>query len=279
MELGSPYTASQLRRQLAYDRLLTRVFLATPTLWGLKGAGNLLARLPHARYSLDLDLLYEGELDAAVDALREAAARDLGHHFHFEIGTPRQTLMGARGLTLPVTSRVGAPLFEPFSVDLVVELTMTGPPDEVGPLQPIELDGMVTAPYRGYPIADQIADTHCAIIERHGAHGEVPSTRYRDLVDLLLIATTQPVDATRLRAALHSEYERRSLEPPRQFEVPSAGEWEAGYRRAASDAPRLATRSLNEAVTVDARLLDPILRDRTAGTWHPTDQTWSDHRP
>lgn len=187
--------------------------------------------------------------------------------------------MGARGLTLPVTSRVGSRLFEPFSVDLVVELAVTGPSDEVGPLQPIELDGMVKTPYRGYPIADQIADKHCAIIERHGAHGELPSTRYRDLVDLLLIATTQPVDATRRRAALHSEYERRGLEPPRQFEVPSVGEWEAGYRRAANDAPRLATRSLDEAVTVVARPIDPILRDRTAGTWHPTDQTGSDPRP
>lgn len=27
-------------------------------------------------------------------------------------------------------------------------------------------------------------------------------------------------------------------------------------------------------------LLDAITaRTRTAGTWHPTDQTWSDHRP
>ena len=161
-------------------------------------------------------------------------------------------------------------------MDLVVELTMTGPPEDVGPLRPIELDGLTTVPYRGYPIADQIADKHCAIIERHGAHGELPSTRYRDLVDLLLIATTQPVDATRLRTALHSEYERRGLEPPRRFEVPEAGDWEAGYRRAANDAPALTTRSLAEAVTTVAALIDPILRDRTSGTWHPAGQTWSD---
>ena len=276
VELGSPYTASQLRRQLAYDRLLARVFLAAPERWVLKGAGNLLARLPHARYSLDLDLLYAGELDTAADALRDAARRNLGDHFRFEVGSPRETLIGARGLTLPVTSRVGSRLFEPFSVDLVVELTMTGPPEDVGPLRPIELDGLTTVPYRGYPIADQIADKHCAIIERHGAHGELPSTRYRDLVDLLLIATTQPVDATRLRTALHSEYERRGLEPPRRFEVPEAGDWEAGYRRAANDAPALTTRSLAEAVTTVAALIDPILRDRTSGTWHPAGQTWSD---
>lgn len=90
VELGSPYTASQLRRQLAYDRLLARVFLAAPERWVLKGAGNLLARLPHARYSLDLDLLYAGELDTAADALRDAARRNLGDHFRFEVGSPEK---------------------------------------------------------------------------------------------------------------------------------------------------------------------------------------------
>ncbi len=275
---GSPYTASQQRRQLAYDRLLARVFLAAPERWVLKGAGNLLARIPRARYSLDLDLLYEGELDAAVEGLRLAAAQDLRDHFRFEIGPARETLVGARGLALPVTSRIGPRLFEPFSVDLVVELTMTAPPEDVGPLQPIELDGLTTVPYRGYPIADQIADKHCAIIERHGSHGELPSTRYRDLVDLVLIATTQPVDATLLRAALHSEYERRGLDPPHRFEVPEAGDWEAGYRRTTSDAPGLEITSLDEAVSIVAALIDPILADRTSGTWHPEGQAWTDPR-
>lgn len=276
VEAGSPYTASQLRRQFAYDRLLARVFLAEPDRWVLKGAGNLLARIPHARYSLDLDLLYTGELNAAVDALREAAGRDLGDHFRFDIGSARGTLIGVRGLTLPVVSRVGPRLFEPFSVDLVVELTMTGQPETVGPLHPIRLDGLITTAYRGYPIADQIADKHCAIIERHGPHGDLPSTRYRDLVDLVLIATTQSIDAVPLHTALHSEYARRDLEPPNQFRIPDAGGWQAGYQRAARDAPGLVVTMLEEATAIVASLIDPILSGRRSGRWQPDRREWSD---
>lgn len=275
VEAGGPYTASQLRRQLAYDRLLARVFLTDPDRWVLKGAGNLLARLAGARYSLDLDLLFEGRLEAAAQALRAAVRRDLGDHFRFEVGPARERLRGAQGLTLPVTARVGPRLFEQFGVDLVVALTMTAPPEPVGPLHPIALEGLRSVPYRGYPIVDQIADKHCAILEHHGRHGELPSTRYRDLVDLVLLATTQTIDAPRLRTALTSEYEHRGLEPPGQFGVPDEGEWEAGYRRAATDAPGLEITRLDDAVATVPALLDPVLEGPTRGTWDPDARTWT----
>lgn len=68
------------------------MFLTDPERWVLKGAGNLLARIPEdARYSLDIDLLYQGGLDEAVLALREAARLDIGDHFRFEIATARKS--------------------------------------------------------------------------------------------------------------------------------------------------------------------------------------------
>jgi Nucleotidyl transferase AbiEii toxin, Type IV TA system len=49
----------ELQRQFAYDRLLARVFDGPDAdRWILKGAGALLARLPDARHSRDLDLAY-----------------------------------------------------------------------------------------------------------------------------------------------------------------------------------------------------------------------------
>ena len=41
-----PYGVPQLRRQFAYGRLLTRVFLHGPERWVLKGATGLLAPVP-----------------------------------------------------------------------------------------------------------------------------------------------------------------------------------------------------------------------------------------
>ncbi len=72
-----PYSVAELRRQFAYDRLLARVFTAHPERWILKGGGGLLARIPgQARHSLDIDLFYRGELDAAVSDLDELGADD-----------------------------------------------------------------------------------------------------------------------------------------------------------------------------------------------------------
>ena len=53
---GSFYNHDELRKHIAYDRLLARVFIAEPERWLLKGGGALLARIPGARHSKDLDL-------------------------------------------------------------------------------------------------------------------------------------------------------------------------------------------------------------------------------
>jgi len=45
-----------------------------------------------------------------------------------------------------------------------------------------------------YPLPDQIADKVAAMVERHGPQGRA-STRYRDLVDLVLIVRSCEVDA------------------------------------------------------------------------------------
>lgn len=42
----SRHSVNELRRQFAYDRLLTRVFIEDPGEWVLKGATALLARIP-----------------------------------------------------------------------------------------------------------------------------------------------------------------------------------------------------------------------------------------
>jgi hypothetical protein len=69
-----PHPPAELHRQFAYDRLLAWLFLSEPDRWLLKGGGGLLARLPQARHSLDLDLFCRLELDAGVDALRPPAS-------------------------------------------------------------------------------------------------------------------------------------------------------------------------------------------------------------
>jgi Nucleotidyl transferase AbiEii toxin, Type IV TA system len=82
--------------------------------------------------------------------------------------------------------------------------------------------------YRAYPLADHFADKACAIFERHGPAG-TPSTRYRDLVDLVPIVLAAPAEAEPQLTALRSEAQRRSLQLPGCFAVPDQGLWHRGY--------------------------------------------------
>jgi len=67
-----PWTLSQLQRQIAYDRLLERLYLVDDG-WVVKGATALLARRIGVRATIDVDVYRERARDVAEAELREAA--------------------------------------------------------------------------------------------------------------------------------------------------------------------------------------------------------------
>ena len=146
--------------------------------------------------------------------LREAAALDLGDWFRFEIGRPRP-IAGTGGIRLPVRAFVGNTEWAAFHVDLLGEdLRMTGDPEDVPPLASVVMPDVEQHGYRAYPLVDHVADKACTIFERHGAAG-TPSTRYRDLVDLVAIVLAAPAAAEPQLTALRSEAHRRGLQAGR----------------------------------------------------------------
>jgi hypothetical protein len=270
---------ADLQRQFAYDRLLSRVFRTEPEAWVLKGATALLARMQgFARHTVDVDLYRRyASLGEAEAALRTAASVDLGDFFRFELSPGRRVAQGRATLRVPVTAYLGATEFARFHVDLVTGLAMTGEPDKVASLIPFEIPGIDPVPYWAYPLADHVADKVCAFLEVHPrAVGTAqPSTRYRDLADVALIAHSQPIDADELRRALASEVRRRGLELPEGLPSPKAAGWRAGYARVARDVPGLLERDLDSALATARRFFDPVFDGTAAGTWDPRTLTWS----
>ncbi len=269
---------SALQRQFAYDRLLCRVFSAEPERWVLKGATAMLARLRgQARHTLDIDLYSRaGDLADAERALRDAAAIDLDDYFRFTLNPARRMEQGAGTLRIPVVALLGATDFARFHVDLVAGLSMTGTPDDVPPLVPIDLPGLPGATYRAYPIVDHVADKVCALLERHPRpDGRIAqSTRYRDLADLATFAHVASIDASGLSAALTSEAGRRQLALPHHLEVPSDSGWAAGYARVARDAPGLEERDLDTALRSVRHFIEPVLTGEAVGHWDPIAMAW-----
>ncbi|MBA3402287.1 MAG: nucleotidyl transferase AbiEii/AbiGii toxin family protein [Actinobacteria bacterium] len=269
-----PWPLADLQRQFAYDRLLHRLYLLDSG-WILKGATALLARQISARHTIDLDIYRAATRAEAERDLRTAAAIDAGDWFEFEIGAGRPLAAeGAAGTRLPATARIGNTVWASFHIDLVGEaIGMTGTPDNVPPLTPVTLPGLERPGYRAYPIVDHIADKICAIFTRHGTEGR-PSTRYKDLLDLVSFATTTSVAADEQRRALRAEAERRDLTLPHRFDVPDRELWEAGYRAEAGRATTPAAASLEQALAIVRPLVDPLLEHTATGMWDPAQRAW-----
>jgi hypothetical protein len=112
-----------------------------------------------------------------------------------------------------------------------------------------------------------------ATFDRYGAT-EAPSTRYKDLVDLVAIVTEASVEADPQMAALTSESQRRRVTLPPKFGVPGRDLWVAGYAAEAGRSLLPMARTLDEALAVVRSFVDPLLDGTATGSWDPRQQRW-----
>jgi Nucleotidyl transferase AbiEii toxin, Type IV TA system len=275
---SSPFTVTELHRQFAYDRLLARIFSAPDAQrWVLKGAAALLARLDVARHSKDVDLFRRStvDLDEAEQAFRADGGRDIGDFFVFDVAASAP-LVGDKGRRFPIVAGLGGRPFATFSVDLVAGQSMTATPEAVPPLVAVGIPGLLRVDYLAYPLVDHIADKVSACFETHvrGGGAAMVSSRYKDLVDLVLIARTQRPSAAELRRALLSETGHRTLTLPTEFTVPGPL-WPAGYEAKAREVPQLGEfGQFPKALALVKRMLDPVLAGTATGHWDPTLAIW-----
>lgn len=265
-------------RQFVMDRLVARVFKLPGDEWVLKGGGAVLARVHDARATKDVDLMNEiADLNAAFGKLEQAAALDLGDHFHFfvsrggEIGGPAVAGTGVAVVATCGDEEEAARIR--FSLDLVAGSVMTAEPDVVTLHQ---LVPSVPAPtVRIYPLVDHIADKVCATYTRHDEQGKSQSTRVRDLADLVIFARTQRIDGSGLITAIEAGWAHNGFEGSPFFDPPQA--WGTTYPPLAQKAP-----GCGDVITFDAAvertsaLLDPVFDGSAAGrVWSPEAGAWT----
>jgi hypothetical protein len=264
----------QLRRQFAYDRFLERLYMMDGD-WIVKGAVALLARDIGVRGSLDIDIYRAKATDAAEADLREAASRDIDDWFRFEIGPRRAVGDASSAVRLPVVAYIGQQEWERFHIDLVgSDLRMTGEPDDVPPIAQIDIPELQQNGYRAYPIVDHVADKIAATFELYGPSRQ-PSTRYRDLVDLVAIARRASVDAEQQLLSLRSDAERRGVELPKTFDVPDRSLWEPGYAREAEESVLADAQTLDDALAIVRPFVNPLLQGTAGGRWDHEHGGWT----
>lgn len=270
----SRWTLPQLQRHMAYDRLLERLYLVDEG-WVVKGATALLARDIGVRATIDIDVYREVAREVAEAELREAATKDIGDWFAFEIGAARSVADGAPGIRLSVTAYIGTTVWASFRVDLVgSDLRMTGEPEAVPPLARVVMPDVEQHGYRAYPLVDHVADKVAAMFGLHGERG-APSTRYKDLVDIVAIVISASLDAGPQLTALRSEADRRGITLPVRFGVPDRALWERGYAAEAGRSLLPVAHTLDDALASVTPFLDPLLDGSAAGRWDPEHRRWT----
>jgi hypothetical protein len=275
----------QVIRQFVYDRLLARLFHDPSAPWVLKGGNALMTREPDsARASLDLDLAArraQQRLDSLLHDLEDAAALDIGDHFRFVIVGRREhqgdTQPNVVGYQLTIDAYCGIKKVVTVTIDLVTGTLITGTPEGVA-RSTLAIDGLDPVVVTVYPMCDHIADKVCATAETHGPLGRA-SSRVRDLVDLVVIAVTQTVDADGLSRAIRLEWRHRGLPGTPAFDPPR--DWAAGYAGLARRTPGCANfMTFEDAVHfVGKDFLGSVLAGQAGGqTWDPTGGIWSGPR-
>jgi len=163
-----------------------------------------------------------------------------------------------------------------IKVDLVIGCMPVGDLERITPAHRLDIKGLSAIDYYLYPIADTVADKVCATLAAYSQGRR--SSRVKDLVDLVVIATTTSLDASTVREAVCSEARQRGLGIT-SFTIPDA--WRtaaigATYQKEAKEAgipgPYFDIEAAEELVK---RLVEPPINDETLSLqWSPSRLDW-----
>lgn len=233
----------RLRRRVVFERLMTRLALGPDDRWVLKGGVALEFRLLNqARATKDLDLLVRADLPHGADIrdlLVESLAVDPDEdRFSFYVSAPVAIAAdgaGRPGWRFMVEAILAA---NPFAV---IRLDVVARDHEVAGTEHLRLPGtlafadipgrMVEAVDRRQHFAEKL---HALTRD----YGDRPSTRVKDLADLiLLIENGLPADTHLVRTVRHVFTARETHPVPIEIPDPPP-EWRASYPQIASGLTR-----------------------------------------
>ena len=228
----------RLRRQVAFDRFLARMFSQGPKAaypWVLKGGYAMELRMHSARTTKDIDLtLHDGtrlsknpkERAEQVRAmLQEAAASPFDDYFEFLVGEARQDLDGAPegGNRYPIQARMDGRDFARFHVDVGVGDEVIEPLDLVTGEDWLSFGGVAPPSFPIISAEQQFAEKlHAYTLPR----GERVNTRTKDLIDMVLLIRREKLDKDKTVAAVRATFLKRAThDVPKELDPPPA-EWE-----------------------------------------------------
>ena len=205
----------RLRRRVLFERIVSRLQVAEPGRWVLKGGMALEVRLrDEARLTKDIDLGLRGDV-ADAEELRERLVEALaigvvdGDEFTLIVGPVKQ-LMEDDGGRLTWRVKVAAELagrpFGGVQVDISPRAHELGATDLLPLPNSLDFAGIVA------PLVEIIDVNRHAAEKFHGMlrdFGDRENTRVRDLVDLVILTEHELLEPSALAAAVRLVWSER----------------------------------------------------------------------
>lgn len=228
----------RLRRQVAFDRFLARLFPGSDTQWVLKGGYAMELRFQIARATKDLDFTVRGISSAPgnvlLEHLQEAGRRDLKDFFSFRVGEAMIDLDGAPygGSRYPVDALMAQRTFVKFHMDVGVGDVVLDPLERVETRDWLGFAEIAPASVPMIQREQQFAEKlHAYTLPRGGA----ANSRVRDLVDMALLIRSETLNKPACLEALRRTFERRGTHGlPTMLEPPPVA-WEKPFQRLAEE--------------------------------------------
>jgi predicted nucleotidyltransferase component of viral defense system len=237
----------RLRRQVAFDRFLARIFSKSPDgtyPWVLKGGYAMELRTHTARTTKDIDLtLHDGtklskdpneRREQVRGMLQEATANRFDDFFEFLVGEPREDLDGAPGggSRYPVVGRMDGRDFARFHVDVGIGDEAIEPLDVVTGEDWLGFGGIQPPSLPIISAEQQFAEKlHAYTLPR----GDRTNTRTKDLVDMVLLLKNEDLDKEKLLAAIRATFQKRGTHELAKELDPPPKEWEPVFGELAAE--------------------------------------------
>lgn len=245
------------RKRVAFDRLLARLNQTASDRWLLKGGFALDLRLAErARSTRDVDIDWQTTESELFDTLIEAAAITADDHFTFQVErtrTPPERLGG--GHRFRITANLAGRLFETFLLDVGMRSDPVTECDTLTTSDLLSFADIDPVEVPAVPLERHIAEKLHAYTRRYT--NDRPSTRAKDLIDMILMSELAPFELDRLRDVIVRVFDTRAThELPRSVPAPPR-EWAQPYRALAEEVgldPDLAVGHYRAAAFLDTVL-------------------------
>lgn len=264
------------RKRVAFERLLARLNEVAPGDWLLKGGFALDLRLAdRARATRDVDIDWKADEEELAETLIEAAGISSDDFFIFGIERTRmapERLGGSHRFR--VTASLGGRQFETFLLDVGLRPSLADERDTLTTTDLLSFAEIEPVEVPAVPLERHIAEKLHAYTRRYGE--DQPSSRVKDLIDIVLMSELASFEYVRLREAIVTTFsERETHELPASLPAPS-GDWAQPYRVLAAEVgldPDLAS-----GHRAAAAFLDPILGETPDLDWWDERATSWQHR-